>query len=89
MKYDARTLKTEEKHVLRKIVQRVLDGEPAIEVTRSLGLGVKTVFNWLKIHKTGGFSALSPMHVSYPALYRSPYHHGNDHQTKLVKISLM
>ena len=83
MKYDARTLKTEEKHVLRKIVQRVLDGEPAIEVTRSLGLGVKTVF------KTGGFSALSPMHVSYPALYRSPYHHGNDHQTKLVKISLM
>jgi transposase len=62
MKYDARTLKTEEKHVLRKIaVQRVLDGEPAIEVTRSLGLGDKTIFRWLKIHKAGGYSALSPI----------------------------
>ncbi len=50
MKFDARQLSTDEKSLLRRIaVQRVLNGEPAAEVTRSYGLGAKTIFKWLHI----------------------------------------
>ena len=41
-------------------MQRVLNGEPAIEVTRSFGLGSKTIFTWLKIAREKGIDALSP-----------------------------
>ena len=48
MNYDARSLSTEEQYLLRKIaVQRVLDGEIAMEVNRSLGLGGRTIYKWL------------------------------------------
>jgi transposase len=61
MKNDARSLSTEEKHLLRKIaVQRVLDGEVAAEVARSYGLGDRTIYHWLKIAREQGFDALSP-----------------------------
>jgi len=62
MKYDARKLTTEEQSLLRRIaVQRVLNGEPAIEVTRSYGLGTKTIFKWLRIAKAKGLEALAPL----------------------------
>jgi transposase len=62
MNYDARSLSTEEKYLLRKIaVQRVLDGESVAEITRTFGLGKKTIFNWLRLYKQGGFDALSPI----------------------------
>lgn len=62
MNYDARSLSTEEQFLLRKIaVQRVLDGEVAIEVNRSLGLGGRTIYKWLKLYREGGFEALSPI----------------------------
>lgn len=62
MNYDARSLSTEEKYLLRKIaVQRVLDGESAAEMTRNFGLGKKTIFTWLRLYKQGGFEALSPV----------------------------
>lgn len=62
MNYDARSLSTEEKYLLRKIaVQRVLDGESVAEITRNFGLGKKTIFTWLRLHKQGGFEALSPV----------------------------
>lgn len=61
MKYDARKLSTEEQHLIRKIaVQRVFDGESAAEVTRSLGLGSRTIFPWLKIAREQGIDALAP-----------------------------
>lgn len=61
MKYDARKLSTEEQHLIRKIaVQRVFDGESAAEVTRSLGLGGRTIFSWLKIARENGIDALAP-----------------------------
>lgn len=61
MKYDTRKLGTEEQHLVRKIaVQRVLDGEPAAKVTRSLGLGSRTIFLWLKIAREKGIDALAP-----------------------------
>lgn len=61
MKYDARKISTEEQHLLRKIaVQRVFDGETAAEVTRSFGLGARTIFTWLKIAREKGVEALAP-----------------------------
>ena len=58
MKYDARKISTEEQHLLRKIaVQRVFDGETAAEVTRSFGLGARTIFTWLKIAREKGVEA--------------------------------
>ncbi|WP_444920044.1 IS630 family transposase [Microbulbifer sp. CnH-101-G] len=61
MKYDARKLSTEEQHLIRKIaVQRVFDGESAAEVGRSLGLGSRTIFPWLRIAREKGIDALSP-----------------------------
>ena len=61
MKYDARQLSTEEQSLLRRLaVQRVLDGEPAAVVTRSYGLGDKTIYKWLKTAKEKGLEALAP-----------------------------
>ena len=61
MKYDARKISTEEQHLIRKLaVQRVFDGESAAEVTRSFGLGGKTIFTWLKIAREKGIEALAP-----------------------------
>ncbi len=61
MKYDARKITTEEQHLIRKLaVQRVFDGESAAEVTRSFGLGSKTIFTWLKIAREKGIDALAP-----------------------------
>ena len=61
MKNDARKLSTQEQHLLRKLaVQRVFDGESAAEVTRSFGLGNKTLFTWLRIAREEGISALAP-----------------------------
>lgn len=61
MKYDARKLSTEEQHLIRKIaVQRVFDGESAASVTRSLGLGSKSIFAWLKVAREQGLDALAP-----------------------------
>jgi len=61
MKNDARKLSTEEQHLIRKLaVQRVFDGESVAEVTRSFGLGDRTVFAWLKIAREQGIEALSP-----------------------------
>lgn len=61
MKYDARKLSTEEQHLIRKIaVQRVFDGESVAAVTRSLGLGSKTIYGWLKIARQEGVDALAP-----------------------------
>jgi transposase len=62
MKNDARKYTTEEKALLRRIaVQRVFDGESPVEVTRSLGLGDKTIFIWLRKAKKEGLDALSPI----------------------------
>jgi len=61
MKNDARKLSTEEQHLIRKLaVQRVQDGESAAEVTRSFGLGSRTIFTWLRIVREKGMEALSP-----------------------------
>jgi transposase len=61
MKYDARKLSTEEQFLLRRLaVQRVFDGEPAREVTRSYGLGDRTIYRWLKTARENGIDALSP-----------------------------
>jgi transposase len=61
MKNDARKLSTEEQHLIRKLaVQRVHDGEPPAEVTRSFGLGKKTIFTWLRIARDQGLQALAP-----------------------------
>jgi len=61
MKYDARKLSTEEQHLIRRIaVQRVFDGEKATEVARSLGLGDKTMYPWLKIAREQGIEGLAP-----------------------------
>jgi transposase len=61
MKYDARKLSTEEQHLIRRIaVQRVFDGEKATEVVRSLGLGDKTIYPWLKIAREQGIEGLAP-----------------------------
>ncbi|WP_435808066.1 helix-turn-helix domain-containing protein, partial [Zhongshania aliphaticivorans] len=50
MEIDARKLSTEEQHLLRRLaVQRVFDGESAAEVTRSFGLGARTIYPWLKL----------------------------------------
>ena len=61
MKYDARKISTEEQHLLRKLaVQRVWDGETGAEVTRSFGLGARTIYAWLKIAREKGMDALAP-----------------------------
>lgn len=61
MKTDFRKLSTEEQFLIRKIaVQRVFDGEAATSVTRSLGLGTKTIYGWLKVAREAGFDALAP-----------------------------
>ncbi|WP_185906536.1 IS630 family transposase [Teredinibacter haidensis] len=61
MKNDARKLSTEEQHLIRKIaVQRVHDGESAAEVTRSFGLGSRTIFTWLRLAREKGIEALAP-----------------------------
>lgn len=61
MKNDARKLSTEEQHLIRKLaVQRVHDGESAADVTRSFGLGARTIFTWLRIAREKGMEALSP-----------------------------
>jgi len=61
MKYDARKISTEEQHLIRKLtVQRVFDGESAAEVTRSFGLGNKTIFTWLKVAREKGLDELAP-----------------------------
>jgi len=61
MKYDARKITTEEQHLIRKLsVQRVFDGESAAEVTRSFGLGGKTIFAWLRVAREKGIDALAP-----------------------------
>ncbi|WP_158658204.1 winged helix-turn-helix domain-containing protein [Agarilytica rhodophyticola] len=47
--------------MIRKLaVQRVLDGAPAADVTRSFGLGKTTIFTWLKIAREKGINALYP-----------------------------
>jgi transposase len=62
MKNDARNLSTENKYLLRKIaVQRVLDGEVAAEVSRSYGLGDRTIYVWMRKYREGGFEALDPI----------------------------
>lgn len=61
MKFDARKLSTEEQHLLRRLaVQRVLDGEVAAEVSRSYGLGDRTIYRWLRIVREQGIDALAP-----------------------------
>lgn len=61
MKNDARKLSTEEQHLIRKLaVQRVHGGESAADVTRSFGLGDRTIFAWLRIAREKGMDALSP-----------------------------
>ncbi len=61
MKYDARKIATEEQHLIRKLaVQRVFDGESAAQVTRSFGLGSKTIFTWLRVAREKGLDALAP-----------------------------
>jgi len=61
MKFDARQLSTEEQALLRRLAaQRVLDGESPGEVTRSYGLGDKTIYKWLKVAKEQGLDALAP-----------------------------
>jgi len=61
MKYDARKATTEEQYLIRKLaVQRVFDGESAAEVSRSFGLGSKTIFPWLKVAREKGIDALAP-----------------------------
>jgi transposase len=60
MKNDARKLSTEEQHLIRKLaIQRVHDGESVAEVTRSFGLGARTIFAWLRIVREKGVEALS------------------------------
>ena len=62
MKNDARKLSTEEQYLIRKIaVQRFFDGETAASVTKSLGLGEKTIYSWLKIAREKGIEALAPI----------------------------
>jgi transposase len=61
MKNDARKLPTNEQALLRRLAaQRVLDGESPTEVTRSYGLGEKTIYKWVKIAKEKGLEALAP-----------------------------
>ena len=61
MKYDARKLSTDEQALLRRLAaQRVLDGESPAAVTRSYGLGDKTIFKWVKLAKGKGLNALAP-----------------------------
>lgn len=61
MKYDARKLSTEEQALLRRLaVQRVFDGESASVVTRSYGLGDRTIYNWLRVARAQGLDALAP-----------------------------
>ncbi len=61
MKFDARQLSTEEQALLRRLaVQRVLDGESVAVVTRSYGLGDKTIFRWLKTAREKSIDALAP-----------------------------
>ncbi|AJQ96078.1 helix-turn-helix domain-containing protein [Gynuella sunshinyii] len=62
MKKDARQYRTEEQHLVRQIaVRRVLsDDESPSDVSRSLGLGAKTIFSWLKIAREKGVEALAP-----------------------------
>lgn len=61
MKYDARKLSTNEQALLRRLAaQRVLEGESPKDVTRSYGLGEKTIFKWVKIAKEKGLDALAP-----------------------------
>ena len=62
MKFDARKLSTEEQMLLRRLaVQRVItDGESPAEVTKSYGLGKKTIFKWLKVAKEKGIDSLAP-----------------------------
>lgn len=62
MKYDARKLSTNEQALVRRIaVQRVFDGESAIEVARSLGLGERSVYPWVRKAKQQGLDALAPL----------------------------
>lgn len=62
MKYDARKLSTDEQALIRRIaVQRVLSGESAASVTRSYGLGSKTIFKWLRIARENGLDSLAPI----------------------------
>jgi len=62
MKYDARKLTTEEQALLRRIaVQRVFNGESAAEVTRSYGLGGRTIFKWLRTAREKGLDGLAPI----------------------------
>lgn len=61
MKYDARKLSTEEQALLRRLaVMRVWDGESPTDVTRSYGLGKKTIFKWLNVAKEKGLDGLAP-----------------------------
>jgi len=61
MKYDARKISTQEQHLIRKLaVQRVFSGESAADITRSFGLGNKTIFTWLKVAGSKGIDALAP-----------------------------
>jgi len=61
MKNDARKLSTDEKSLLRRLAaQRVLNGESPKDVTRSYGLGDKTIFKWVKIAREKGLNALAP-----------------------------
>jgi len=61
MKYNARQLSADEQALLRRLaVQRVFDGESAAEVTRSYGLGARTIFTWLKVAREKGLDALAP-----------------------------
>lgn len=61
MKYDTRKLSTNEQALLRRLAaQRVLEGESPKDVTRSYGLGEKTIFKWVKIAKEKGLNALAP-----------------------------
>ena len=65
MECDARKLSTEEQYLRRRIaVQRVADGETAAAVTRSLGLGARTLYVWLKVVRERGMDALAPIQRS-------------------------
>jgi len=44
----------------RLAAQRVLNGESPKDVTRSYGLGDKTIFKWVKIAREKGLNALAP-----------------------------
>jgi len=61
MNFDARKIGRRAQENIRRIaVQRVLDGESPTEVTKSLKLGSKTIFVWLRKYQEKGENGLIP-----------------------------